>query len=288
MRSRTVLAAQGVLASVAILAGCATTSTQIRSNALEFLYPKGAPSVPASDVTLQVPVRVGVAFPPATNAAYSGFTEDRKQQLLERIAAAFRDRKDIGSVQTIPTTYLKPDGGFEDLDRVAASFGVDLMVLVSYEQVQFSDSTKASLAYWTIVGMYLVKGEKNETRTMLDAAVFDIKSRVMLFNASGRSGVTGSSTPLAVEKSLRGRSDLGFSEATDDLIRNLNVALDAFQKQVATGTVRGPGTPAVAFVDKEGKPVASAGGGGGAVGLLGLAAAGLLAAAAVLRRRARG
>ena len=289
MRSRTVPVVVGIFVAFTILVGCMARSTQVRSNALEFLYPKGAPPAPAADVTLQVPVRVGIAFPPATTGVREGFTEDRKQQLLERIAAAFRDRKEIASVQTIPTTYLSSGGGFEDLDRVAASFGIDLVALVSYDQVQFSDTGSASLWYWTLVGAYVVKGEKNETRTMLDAAVFDIESRALLFNASGRSGVKGSSTPVAVEKALRTRSDQGFSEATDNLIANLNVALDAFQAQAVTGTIRGPGTPAVALVDEKGQVIAPSGGGedgGGALDLPGLAAVVLLAAATAARRRA--
>ncbi len=46
-----------------------------------------------------------------------------------------------------------------------------------YDQVQFTGEGLLSLTYWTIVGAYLVPGEKNETKTMLDAAVFYIASR---------------------------------------------------------------------------------------------------------------
>ena len=286
MRFRRYLLVSGLLAAVIVLSGCAARSIEIRSNALDFLYPKGAPAAPAGDVTLTIPVRVGLAFPPAIAAPSAGFTEDRKQELLERIAASFRGRKEIASVQTIPTTYLKPGGGFEDLDRVAAAFGIDLVALVSYDQVQFSGSSSASLAYWTLVGAYIVKGEKNETRTMLDAAVFDIKSRALLFNAQGGSGETGSSTPVNVENALRERSDRGFSEATDDLIRNLNAGLDAFVEQAASGTIRGPGTPAISMVDEQGRPIVPGGGEeGGAVGIAGIAAALMLAAAAAAARR---
>ena len=94
---------------------------------------------------------------------------------------------------------------------------------------------------------------------------------------------------MAVEKALRTRSDQGFSEATDNLIANLNVALEAFQQQVVSGTVRGPGPPGVSLVDDKGQVIAASGEGGGAVDLSGLAAAVLIAAAAaVARRRARG
>ena len=268
------------------LSGCVSSQRQIRSNALEYLYPKGVDATPASDITLKVPVRVGIAFAPPSSTWQVTFTEEQKQALLAKVAGAFRDRPPIGSVQEIPSIYLKSGGGFADLDRVAAAFGVDLMAILSYDQVQFSDTTASSIAYWTIVGAYFVKGEKNETRTMLDAAVFDIPSRAMLFTASGRSGVHGSATPLGSERALRSRSEEGFLQATDDLIAHLTTSIDAFRAQAKTGTVHGPGTPAVTIVDQR---VASGGGGsgGGVAGAGDAAALLLLAVAAVLGWRAR-
>ncbi len=41
------------------------------------------------------------------------------------------------------------------------------------------------------MGAYVVKGEKNETRTLMDAVVYDIRSRALLFRASGESGIIG-------------------------------------------------------------------------------------------------
>jgi rhombotail lipoprotein len=255
-----------LLAFGVLLSGCIPSTTQVRSSALEFLYPKGSPAIPATDVSLTVPTRVAIAFPPENGLSPGSFTEDRKQQLLERIKAAFAGRKNIAGVEVVPSTYLSPEGGFDNLDRVATAFGADVVALVSYDQVQFSDSGAASIAYWTIVGAYVVKGEKNETRTMLDATVFHVQSRAMLFNASGRSSVRGSSTPMGTGKALRSTSDQGFLEATDELIAHLETALTAFEEQATSGTVRGPGTPALALVNAEGQPIDSSGTGGGAVG----------------------
>lgn len=265
-----------VLVAVLLVTGCLSTHTQVRSSALEFLYPKGSPAIPATDVTLRVPTRVGLAFPPPTGYAETSFTEDRKRELLDRIANAFRDHKQIAGVEVVPSTYLDSGGGFDNLDRVGVAFGVDVVALISYDQVQFKESGASSIAYWTVVGAYFVKGEKNETRTIVDAAVFDVRSRAMLFNASGRSSVKGSSTPIAAGKALRSVSDQGFADATDDLIRNLDIALAAFEVQAASGTVRGQGTPELALVDAQGQPIQPSGGGGGAVGALELTLALLL------------
>ena len=238
---------------------------QIKSSSLDFLYPAGAEAAPAEDVKLQLPLRVGLAFAPSKGYRGDRFTELQKQSLLEKVAEAFRSRNGIGSVDVIPTSYLTKGGSFENLDRLVAAFGIDVIALVSYDQFQFSETGRSSWAYWTIVGAYVVKGEKNETQTMMDAVIYDIPSRAMLFHASGASSVTGRSLPTEVGKALLDNSAQGFELSTTDLIVNLTEALMRFEEQAASGTVRGAGTPAVAMVDADGSPVQS--GSGGALGV---------------------
>lgn len=274
---RLVLLAPLLLATLAV-AGCGTRASVLRSSALDYLYPKGAEAVPASDVTLSLPARIGLAFAPGqASGAADPFAEGQKQKLLERIAASFRGRRNIGSLVTIPTHYLQPGGSFENLDRLAAAFGVDLMMIVSYDQRQFSDSTNWSWTYLTIVGAFAVQGEKNETVTFLDGVVYDIRSRALLFRAAGESRTGASATPLGTERELRRESEAGFEAAADQLIANLEPALAAFEEQAAKGTVRGPGTPAIKVAPEEGAI---------AFGPLELAAA-LGAAALGLARRRR-
>jgi rhombotail lipoprotein len=271
-----------------LVSACVVQHRQLKSNALEFLYPEQTEAVPPRDVALKLPVRVGVGFAPAQGTQRAGFTETQKQALLERIAEAFRDREGIASVEAIPSTFLSPKGGFDNVDRLVPALGIDLIALVSYDQFQFSESGRSSWAYWTLVGAYLVKGEKNETRTMMNTVVYDIPSRVMLFNASGQSSVKGKSLPVQIEKALRERSEQGFEEATDDLIASLSTAIDAFQAQAATGSVRGPGTPAIEMVDSSGQPVQRSGSGGaGSLPLAAVFAALALVTLATLARRRR-
>jgi len=261
----------------------------LRTSSLEFLYPKGTTPVPASDVTLELPVRVGLAFVPSGTSWASGpITADQQQALLQRIADAFRERDVIASLEVIPTTYLQPGGGFDNLYQLRATFGVDLIGLVSYEQTQFSETTGSSIAYWTILGAYIVRGEKNETRTMLEAVVFDIPSHALLLRAGGTSEKQTSATPIGVERTLRLDAEAGFESAVVNLISNLNQALDAFEVQSKTGTVRGVGTPAITLVEATGTPGSTGGsGGGGALGLADLLLCGLLAVPAWAAARAR-
>jgi len=302
------VAATAILAVAVILAAtaCGTTRQfQARSSALEYLYPRGVDARPPADVTLRLPVRVGVAFAPARPAYHDRFTASQKQALLERVAAAFRGGQGIGSVEVIPPGYLTlppapppgggapaggaapEDDGFVELDRVKAAFGIDLVALISYDQMQFSETGRSSWAYWTIVGAYVVKGEKNETRTLMDAVVYDVPSRALLFHASGNSTVAAAATPVDVDRVLRQHSEEGFETATTDLITNLGTALGQFHQQAATGTVRGPGTPLVAVLGPDGLPTqgGGAGDGSGAVGAVELAGAALLLLLALRERR---
>ena len=70
-------------------------------------------------------------------------------------------------------------------------FNVDVVVLLSYDQMQFSDNNRLSVFYWTIVGGYLVNGSQYDVSTLVDASVFDVASRQLLFRAPGTSQLKG-------------------------------------------------------------------------------------------------
>ncbi len=275
--------------------------TRRTNSALDFLYPHQSfvGSQPAQDVVLQLPVRVGLAFAPNQNEQSDPITEEEKQVLLNRVAAAFKAHQEIGSLKVVPSPYLEPGGSFPNLDQIRASLGVDLIVLLSYDQEQFTDRTRASsLTYFTIVGPLLIDGEKNETRTVIDAVIYDIRSRALLFRAAGDSAVKGRSSLYNVDRKRRRFAAEGFAKATDHLIASLDTALAQFQEQALQGTVQGPGTPAIAMYDPHGKRItprreSGGGGGGGGGGAFGFAelSMGLLLGLALLsglRRPARG
>lgn len=274
-----------LLASLVVLsAGCQSYATPRRASVLDFLFPEGTAERPAQDVELVLPLRVGIAFAPAPRAGWDSgaFDEAARRALCERIAAAFRGVPEVESVQVLPTSQLAEGGGFANLDQLAALYGLDLAVLLSYEQVQFTDQTLASITYWTIVGAYVVEGDRNETSTLIDATVLDIRSRALLFNATGTSKVEESATAIDAPRVARETSLAGFEQATDQLITQLGAALDAFREQAKTGTVRGRGTPAVRVTSGG---AAGGAGGAGAFGPWHLLAVALLAAGVAARRR---
>jgi rhombotail lipoprotein len=268
--------------ATAVAAGCAAPPAQRRAGVLEFLYPEGKPATPPADVSLELPVRLGIAFAPEDGSAWSApITEGEKQRVLQRIRDAFQDVEGVESIEPIPSIYLKPGGGFENVERLHSLLGIDLIALVSYEQTQFSDVNRLSLTYWTIVGAYFVEGNENETHTFVDTSVFDVRSHALLFNAGGRSRVEESSTAHEQSEVLRAGSTEGLEKAVDDMIGQLQVALAAFREQVKQGTVRGACTPAVLVSGS-----ATGGSGAGAAGWPELAFGLAVIGALVARRRA--
>jgi rhombotail lipoprotein len=111
---------------------------------------------------------------------------------------------------------------------------VDVIILLSYDQVQFTDEGALTLSYWTIVGMYLVPAEKNDTKTVLEAAVYHIASRKLLFRASGSSEIKGFSTPVNLSEQLRVDNKKSLEQAATNLVTNLQGQLAEFKTQLAT------------------------------------------------------
>lgn len=208
---------------------------------MQFLYPQDAGHVAEPTIPeLALPLRVGVAFVPPGDGRAGGYshglsanvTPSQQAELIETVASRFRDLPCVAEIKTIPAAYLRPGGSFTNLDQVKSMFGVDVIALVAYDQVQFTDENFLSLSYWTIVGAYVVRGEKNDTQTLLDATVYDIASRSLLFRAPGTSQVKASATPVGQEGALREDREAGLRLASEDMAKNLETELAAFKTRL--------------------------------------------------------
>lgn len=205
-----------------------------KSSVVEYLYPNKSyveqPSIPH----LSLPLRVGIAFVPETGfaAVANRLSSKEKMDLMERISSEFRKLPFVSDIELIPGDYLTKAGGFTNLNQIKTMYNIDLMTLVSYDQVQHTDAGFLSFSYLTVIGAYMVRGEKNDTNTMLDAVVYDISSRKMLFRAPGTSHIKGSSTPVNLSEKLRTDSLKGFNKAADGLVLNLKSELDRFKEKI--------------------------------------------------------
>lgn len=203
------------------------------SSVVEYLYPeKEIAEVPAIP-KLSLPLRVGIAFVPESGRGpETNLSRKDKMELMERISAEFQTLPFVKEIELIHSDYLTKGGGFTNLDQIRTMYGIDVIALISHDQVQYTDEGLLSLSYWTIVGAYIINGEKNDTSTMLDAVVYDISSRKMLFRAPGTSHVKGSSTLVNLSEQLRADSLKGFHLAADNLVANLQEELDRFKEKV--------------------------------------------------------
>jgi len=112
---------------------------------------------------------------------------------------------------------------------------VDVMALVSYDQISFSGDRDSAIMYWTIVGALVFKGNTNEVQTMIDTAVFDVQTAKLLFRAPGMHADQRNATLIDNKRDLRKLRHDGFVAATDDMIVNLDNELSGFREEVAQG-----------------------------------------------------
>lgn len=220
------------------LAGCnmAEQKRHYRNSLIDYLYPNEQAhqeeTVSPAAAGVALPARVGLAFAPEAVAQLS---EKDKLELLGRIRDELVKYPFATGVELIPSQHLAIGGGFANLDKLRLMYGTDLIALVSYDQMQHTDEGFKTISYWTIVGMYMVEGEKNDTNTMLDLSLFHIPSRKMLLHAAGTSQVRKGATIINLSEQLRADSLAGFSQATDSLIENLRSELGKFQQAMPVG-----------------------------------------------------
>lgn len=247
--------------------------THNSSSLVEFLYPNGsAPPAENQIPELKVPLRVGLAFLPSPDGA--GPTAADREALLEQIRQRFSSRKFVTEIVTIPDYYLRNSKGFEGLQGVQRLYSVDIMALVSYDQVEHRDENDWSLGYITIVGAYVLKGSHHDVATLVDLAVVDPVTQSLILRAGGTDSRARNSTLVDQPRAAREASAASFATATTQMIDNFDVALTKFEADVRAGKAN------IRVAKREG---GGRSGGGGSFAPLSL---GLLALLAVARRRA--
>lgn len=187
---------------------------------------------------LRPPIRVGIAFVPE-GVSTGSLPDVEKTRLLERIRAAFSRYPFVGGIEVIPVPHLGPGGGFTNLQMVAGMFDVDVIALLSCDQVRFDDPDALPVVYWTITGTSVIRGAPHDTWTLVDASVLDVRSRKLLFHAPGAIH-TAARTSMAGFSGLDPAARLeGCNRAVDKLVPRLHAELDIFRArmQAATQTV---------------------------------------------------
>jgi rhombotail lipoprotein len=250
-----------LLGALLLALGCNTPETHARrSSLMDYLYPKqqAAPVPNPAGARLRLPLKLGIAFVPGGTASWrvqNLLAPGQEKPLLEVVRKSFKERPWVGEIRLIPSAYLRPGGGFDNLDQVARMYGVDVVALVSVDQIQYTDPKWYSFTYLSIVGAYVLPGDANDTNTLIDAAIYDVASHTFLLRAPGQSQVKGSSTWAYREKQLREHSAKGLELAMTDLAKNLDAEVGAFKAEVARGERKD-----VDVVDRQGVSLRQSGG----------------------------
>ncbi len=245
-----------------VLGGCTVFGPSVKNrqaaSVVDYLYPASQPPEPAAPAVarLKLPLRVGLAFAPQNGMRQ--ISSGERNEMLTRVKAAFADRPFIAQIEVIPEAYLRPRGGFENLDQVARMFQLDVVCLMSYDQIQYMDDNPLSMLYWTVVGAYVIPATKYSTHTLLDAAVFDVGSRRLLFRAPGVSHINANRPPAVASEYARESLGKGFEQALEQLIPALQTELDGFRERAKSDNM----------IKVESRPGYSGYRGGGAADLL--------------------
>jgi rhombotail lipoprotein len=235
-----------ILFALVLLSGCSfAREVHRRSSLMSYLYPNASepPKVSPEGIRLRLPLKVGIAFVPAEShfpqmqmhSIDSIVPATSDKRLLGVVKNAFQSRDWVSQIVIIPSGYLTPGGGFANLDQLSRMFGVDVIALVSIDQFQSSDPYPISFLYLSIIGAYVLPLDHNDTRTLIDAAVFHVPSRRFLLRAPGQSRITGHSTAVDVAESMRERSHKGMEMAMADLSVNLGREVDTFKEGIISG-----------------------------------------------------
>lgn len=243
MRLNKNLIALSTLLLTVLLSGCTSLMQQITdqgmrrgvsSSLVDYLYPSGE-TPPKFDETvphMKLPLRVGVSFVPSHADDSIALTATRKSELLNNVKNAFSDKPFISEIVVIPDTYLRSNRGFKSVDQVSRLYSLDVMALISYDQVVHTDDTRASLLYWTIIGAYFINGSKNDINTFVDVAIFDVESHKLLLRAPGTDEVIAKSTLINSSEKLRIARQESFDTAIENLSSNLETELTGFKDRI--------------------------------------------------------
>ena len=237
-----------LIAAVALTAGCASMQSNTRhrqvASVLHFLYPdsKQPPAAPSDKVAvINVPFRIGVAFVPDIADPTVRLSETDRLKLAAQVSDAFRGYPFIREIEPVPSLYLEEGGGFANLDRVAQLLRLDVVALISYDQVQHSGASGWSFLYWTGIGAYLIEGDRYDVLTAVETTVFDVRSRRLLMRAAGTATAKGAATMVGFTEAARQARTRSFDEAIGQMIGNLHGAVKGFRE-------RAPADPMIKLV----------------------------------------
>ena len=219
----------------ALLSGCASmienNQRQVAS-VLSYLFPgeEDVPEISDKIAEIKVPFRIGVAFVPDSTSPGFRLPESDRIKLAGLVRDSFSSYPFVRDIVAVPSVYLKSGGGFTNLERISALLNLDVIVLVSFDQVQNAGASGWSFLYWTGIGAYIINGDQYDILTSVETTVFEIKSRRLLMRAGGMSNIKGTATMVGFSERAREARTQGFDKAVQEMIDELHSEVKTFRK----------------------------------------------------------
>lgn len=198
---------------------------------VNFLYPNGEIPQDMKSPTLRLPLRVGLAYVPAQGGGRS-IDPRLKLELLSAIKQEFSSRRYIQDIQIIPQMYLSHNDRGDQLRQIKQLYQLDVMALVSYDQIVNRQDNLLSVTYLTIVGSYLFPGSQFDVSTLIDMALIDLDTKRLLFRAAGSQGSSGGGAEAYAANQYNKHQNQDFAAAMTMLRGNLNQELYLFEERL--------------------------------------------------------
>lgn len=220
-----------------LLAACASVESSSRqhhvASVLAYLFPGKETTPPVSDAIaeIKVPFRLGVAFVPDREGSSFSLPESDRLKLAAEVSKSFASYPFVSEIVPVPSVYLEAGGGFANLDRIGALLNLDVIALISFDQVQNAGASGWSFLYWTGIGAYMIEGDQYDVLTVVEMTVFDIKSRRLLMRGGGMSTVKGAATLVGFAERSREARTRGFEDAVQKLIIAMHGEVKAFRER---------------------------------------------------------
>ncbi|MEI6542172.1 MAG: rhombotarget lipoprotein [Methylococcales bacterium] len=176
---------------------------------------------------LKLPTSVGIVFVHGTgyqhlpDTALHMAADKLKEQLLA-------NPKFVRSVFVVANDDIKTKVSL--LDRIKTLYGVEVIVLVSYQQDQRTlQSGMGRLADLTVFGSFLIPAVEIKTETIIDGKVIHIADNSLIFKASGADGRSESSTSYSLDGVVIEESIKGLLAATTNFGNSLSQTISRYQ-----------------------------------------------------------
>ncbi len=198
---------------------------------VNFLYPDGR--IPEDEQTpvLHLPLRVGLAYVPDTSQQ-NAIEHTLKLELLDSIKRQFSGLRYVQSIEIIPEIYLSNNQNKNQLQQLQQLYQLDVMALVSYDQIVNRKENILALSYLTIEGNYIFPGSHFKVSTLIDMALIDLNSKRLLFRAAGTNSSNGLSAEAYTRHQYDKHQNQDFFQAMQIMQDQLVIELNHFEQRL--------------------------------------------------------